>query len=540
MSNCLGLYLNDNILRYAKLSMDNNKNVNVEQCGVRFVLSNKESLILEIIEQTNSQDADIIINTQDDRYVSSQMYDQAQSKNYVSDIMKMEFEAWCEKNAKSPEKYEYVYKVSELKNNENKKEAILNISEKVTMEGLRQFGQYKVTNVFPAPFLLENLVPEDDKDYILVNLDDELTITTVIGGKMAEFRAYKIGMTSILADFSVRLGSYQKAFEACKQMNVYTEGESMNDKALEGIIEPILQEVLKYVSMQVTKHRRDVSKVFLTGLGVVFTNIDILFREYLEIKCEILKPKFLTDTSNVRNIAEILETTSAVTLAYEGLTNENKKFGYFNSVAKIKNKFSNIFEKKEKVNNVPRAKKEKKAEDTVTDFTTDTPVNILGSLSIVFVLLVITYLGFSGLYTAKVDNIKKEINAKKEDVTAQIIEVNSDIKYVNSNMQKYKVINDQVAEIAAQIENNQISKYTTYNVASFLQNIIKVIPQNVQLNTISSDDNKNIVIKAQSSSYADLGYFVAQLKLDGVLNNVKVNGVKNGTTTIVEIGGELP
>lgn len=541
MSSCLGLYLNDNILRYAKLSMDNNKTIKVEQTGIRFVGQNKESLLLEIIEQTNSQDSDIIINTKDDKYVSSQMYDQPQTKNYITDIMKMEFEAWCEKNAKSPEKYNYVYKISDLKNNENKRDAILNITEKVTLDEYSSVGPYKVSNIYPAPFLLENLVSQDEKNYILVNLDDQLTITTVLNGSMAEFRSYNVGMTSILSDFSVRLGSYQKAFEACKQMNVYTEGESMNDKALEGIIEPVLQDVLKYVSTQVTKHRKDVSKVMLTGLGVVFTNIDILFREYLEIKCEILKPKFLTDTSNVRNIAEILEATSAVTLAYEGLTHENREFGYLNSATKIKNKITNIFDRKDKNTTARKVKVKKenrsKASVSISDSTMET---VLSSALVVLLVVLITYIGFTGLYTSKVESMKKEMVANREEVMNKIKLVNNDITYVNSNMKKYKEINDQVEEIANQIENNQITKYSTYNVASFLQNIIKVIPKNVQLKTISSDDNKNIKITAQSSSYADLGYFVAQLKLDGVLNKVKVNSVKNGTTTIVEIGGELP
>ena len=107
-------------------------------------------------------------------------------------------------------------------------------------------------------------------------------------------------------------------------------------------------------------------------------------------------------------------------------------------------------------------------------------------------------------------------------------------------MKKYKEINDNVSDIVQQIENNQIGKFTTYNVASFMQNIIRIIPKNVQLKTITSDDNKNIKITAQSDSYADLGYFVAELKLSSTLKNVKINKINNGETTVIEIGGELP
>ena len=45
---------------------------------------------------------------------------------------------------------------------------------------------------------------------------------------------------------------------------------------------------------------------------------------------------------------------------------------------------------------------------------------------------------------------------------------------------------------------------------------------------------------ATSSSYADLGYFVAALKINSTLKDVKINKIENGDVTTVEIGGELP
>ena len=76
---------------------------------------------------------------------------------------------------------------------------------------------------------------------------------------------------------------------------------------------------------------------------------------------------------------------------------------------------------------------------------------------------------------------------------------------------------------------------------NYLQKLIKVIPKNVTLDTLKSDDNKNVVITMYSNKYADLGYFVAQLKLEGILNSVKVNKIENSANKItIEIGGELP
>ena len=73
-----------------------------------------------------------------------------------------------------------------------------------------------------------------------------------------------------------------------------------------------------------------------------------------------------------------------------------------------------------------------------------------------------------------------------------------------------------------------------------MQKVMKFIPKNVQLLTIQSDDNKHVTISAKSSSYAALGYFVSQLKLEGIIDNVKINSVAHGSEIQVSIGGDLP
>ena len=134
----------------------------------------------------------------------------------------------------------------------------------------------------------------------------------------------------------------------------------------------------------------------------------------------------------------------------------------------------------------------------------------------------------------------KDIDKKIQNLNAQTEEINSDISYISKNTQEYKDVNDEVEDLKNKIESNQIGKFSTYNVASLLQNIIKILPENVRLVNISSDDNKYVTIKASSSEYEDLGYFFAQVKLEGVLNNPKINKVENGETTTIEIGGDLP
>lgn len=541
MASCLGIYLSSNIVKYAKLTSDNAGNTKLDSYGVRFVKDNQKLTLKNIIEETNSQNIPIVMNPQNDKFLNYQMFDQAQNKSISNDVARMEFEAWCEKNAKSPDRYIYVHKVADVKNEDNKFNAVISFIEKKYIEEYEDIEGYSVTDILPSQFLMHRLVPQDEKNYMLVNLDDILSISIVIDGKLVDLKSYDIGMKQILSDFSAKLGSYQKAYEACKQLNVYSDEETNNDKLLESIAEPVLQDILRNIGALGRRYKTKLDKVFLAGNGIVFTNIDVLVKEYLDVKCEILKPDFIHNMSNVRNVAEMLETTQAMAIAYEILNPENKNLEFINNKAKLKKGLGSLFSKtkKEKKN---RQKSPGKIASKLPgiEVVEDKIVAIATNSLIVIGSVLFTYVLFSNIYISSVNKTLKQLDKNKKQVDTATADVKNDINYINLNKSEYKEINDEVRSIKSKIENNQIGKFTTYNVASFLQNIIKVIPRNVQLKTISSDDNKNVKITAVSNSYADLGYFVSELKLKSTLNNIKINSINNGETTTIEIGGELP
>ncbi len=543
MSSCLGIYINDDVIKYAKLSYEKN-NIHLEQYGTRFVKLDKLNLIQSIIKETDSENCKIAITPENSEYINLEAFDQAQIKGHFADIAKMEFEAWCERTGKSTQKYKYIYKVADVKNSNNKRDIALNVVEKEMVD--RYTSRFpNISSIYPASFLTNRLVQPEDQNYILVDLSNNLTIFVVINNQIVEIRNFDIGMKQILHDFSGKLGSYQKAYDACKQINVFSEGSDNNNKELELLLEPILQEVLKKVQVYVNQYRKDIDKMLLTGNGIIFTNIDILFTEFLDVKCEILRPNFIENTSNVRNTADILESIEAIALAYDELVPKPKESTYVKSSIMKGNSFLSIFSfdknapKKEK-GIKPQANNLEPKVMAMPNLNLELLNKIGICTSIVVLLGVISYGTFSNIYTKKVEQMKKEIKNSVSKIDTSISAVNSDTSYINSNTQKYKTINDDVQNIVEQIESNKIGKFTTYNVATFLQNIIKIIPKNVQLVNISSDDNKNVKITAKSSSYADLGYFVAELKINNTLNSLKINNIQNGETTTIEIGGELP
>lgn len=513
MTECLGIYFENSIIKYAKLKV-NNKNIELKEHGIRFVKLNKDAVILDIIEETNSKDIPIVFNSNNNSYVNFQIIENNSKKSYTRQILNTEFEAWCEKNAKSPERFEFSYLISKPKDRTFKCNGILNIVEKKNLEQIYKNGLYKVAGIYPANILVNNLVDENNLNYVLLNINEDIIVTAVVDGKIVETRNLGIGINEIIERFKEKLGSYQKAYEACRQINVYTEGESANDKELEAIAEPILQDVIKNISTFVTKYKVNIEKIYLTGMINLFRNLDILLKEYFDLKCEILIPKMIK--KDEKDIAEIVEIIPAISIAYEHLIGDRSK----NLLSNKSDKFSfNILKS-----------------DNVENRNVDILKVALGITTVLFV----TYVSFGAIYSNRVNKIVADANSNIMEINSNINKINEDISYISENKEKYKKINTQVDEVIDALSDESGTSSGAYNVATFLQNIIRIIPEDVKLNSISSDDNKNIKIVAESDSYASLGYFVSELKLEGTLRNVTINDVKNGDITTIEIGGELP
>lgn len=566
MSNCLGIYLSDNIVKYARISSDNGE-IKIEQCGTRVIKESKKELVQNLINETKSQDIPLVLNAQSSKYVDFEIYDQVQvdDKNVVDEIVKTEFEALCEKQRLNLPSLTYRYEVCEVKKENGKKNVVVNYTNSSDIEAFKNIGEKNVNAIYPTELVMKNIVPKTEDSYVLVNLDETLSVVTVLNGKFADFKTFDTGMQQVLEEFSIKLGSVGKAYESFKKINTFTEGESGNDPQLESILEPLLQEMLRNVLTIVNRNRKNIKKLFITGLGTAFTNIDILFQEYLDIKCEILKPEIESQTTDVRNISEIIESIQAVALANEYLNvpagasisyvsangtekkkkqkifASNKKFGDIVRDLKLKMLNNKMKKESETSANAKDGVKQPKVKKPIeVDFATESLIQTITIFCIVVGLILFTYLTFDQIYIGSINKNISDMNAKIDKLKSQEKEIESDINYTNTNMKKYKDINDQVSMVVSKIESNEIGKFSTYNVASFLQQIIKVIPKEVQLITISSDDNKNVTIVAESDNYSDLGYFVAQLKLQGILNSTKITNIENGERIKVTIGGELP
>ena len=80
-------------------------------------------------------------------------------------------------------------------------------------------------------------------------------------------------------------------------------------------------------------------------------------------------------------------------------------------------------------------------------------------------------------------------------------------------------------------------------IPNLLNQIMSIIPENVQLTSIENTSGTHVVINAQSNKYEQLGYFKAILKTQGILSPstvVSSDGERSGEVVKVRIEGDLP
>ena len=522
MNSCLGIYIGDKILKYAKLAYDG-KSMQVESYGIKHIVGDKTDSIQNIITETGSNNIPIALNMEKDNYTQIEIMKQL-SKGDAMSMMELEiFEiaSRMEINEKLLA-YRYITLKSDKTNPNNN--MVVAATEKSELDKYTKTGKFKINAIYPIGFVLNNLIDKSEQDYVYINISDLTDMISVQQGEIKSIEKLGIGMHDVISGISNYCGSTSKAYELCKAINVYTDHNNMNDPEIERIVEPILQDLLHRIEEKLKEKNFIVNKIYISGMGTLFANIDLLFEEYFSIPSQVVKPYFINENIQ-NNISDIIEVVEAISIAYEYLLPKTENINFLN----IKEPSKKMIAFKEKLSGMGSIDIEKDKLKRVLVFT-----------NIIAFIILILYIIFSVIYSLQTDKMNEDSNNAIKSFEIEIEKVQDDIDYVAQNLKKYSDINGFVEETTRKIEGNDIGKYSTYNVANFMQKIIKYIPQGVQLISISSDDNKNVIMVAKSNSYAYLGYFISQIKLKGILNDVEVKKVEHTGEVTVTIGGVLP
>jgi len=539
MSTCLGLYIEENLIKYAKVSKEREQ-IKVESFGMKFY-DNLDQTIKQIVEETYSYKTPISINLSEEMYNYFQVFALLNKKDLPKAIQ-TEFESYCADKNYNPNVFETRYAITPNTQDKEKLKVIHVSENKIELnKKLQKFNGYKLQNITPVSMTIPSIAELEEKENcLIVNIEEDTTITTVIDKNIYDITKLDIGSREILDKINVKENSYQKAYEICKETTIYTsEGKELTDAEtnyLEDIM-PTLYEIVGHLRKIINESLDKIDKIYITGTGALINNVDLYFEEYLEnVRCEILKPSFVKISPDI-NIKDYVEVNSAISLALNGLGQgisgmNFKKNSFMDKLPEILT--MEVGTKKSMVGrkNPPKV--------LTLDF--DTPLdavekNMLRSVAGLLVLLVI-YCSFSALIKNQITSKNSEADKSINDTNAQIALVNKDIQSVQSKTNDYTNKINNLQQINEKIEENNRTKKAIPNL---LNRLMYIMPSEVQLTSIKNETSTHIVIQAQSTSYAQLGYLTASIKTNGILTNViSSSGQKDNNIVAIKIEGDLP
>ena len=539
MSSCLGLYIEEHLIKYAKVLKEQDK-IKVESFGIKFYDKINEA-ISQVIEETYSQKIPISVNMSEEMYNYFDMFSLL-TKNDLQKAIKTEFESLCADRGYNPNVFETRYAVVDNQLEKEKIKIIHIADNKIELnKRIQQVDGYKLTNISPISMSIPNLVKIDkNENCLIVNIEDKTTVATIIDNKVYNIDVFDEGMTEILTKINLKENSYAKSYEICKNTTIYTsEGRELQDEEMNYLedIMPTLYTIVGNVKKIINASAEKIDKVYITGGGALVNNVDLYFQEYLdESNCEILKPYFINQTKDI-SMKDYIEVNSAISIGLMGLGEGISGMNF-----KKKSLSDQIPDWMKIEVNPGKTKKEQK---NMGGFLTwdlnqklDKTEKSLVRVSVGLLLLIVIYSGFSSL-------LNSQMNEKQQEAQKSITETNKQISLANQDNEKIKSKTNEYTTLIKNLEeaNDKLSERnrTRNAIPNLLNQIMTIIPENVQLTSIENTTGTHIVINAQSDKYEQLGYLKAKIKADVILTNViSTAGQKDNNVVTVKIEGDLP
>lgn len=540
MASCLGIYIDKNIIKYAKITKSKSE-LKVDAFGIK-IYSNLQDTLEQILSETFSFKDPISVNITDEMYNYFYMSDLLNKKD-LGKAIDTAFESLCVDKQFNPNALEARYTIVNDQNDKSKIKVIHVSENKMKINKvLQDFDGKRLENITPIALTIPNIAPTHEKENaLIVNIEDITNVTTLVGAKIYDVQNIPVGAAQILDTINSKENSYLKAYEICKNTTIYTmEGKDLQEqesKYLEDIV-PTLYSIASQVKEIIAASLFKINKVYLTGTASVINNIDLYFEEILGgVECEILKPFFIEDSPKV-NMKDYIEVNSAISLALQGLEfglkniNFNKKsFGEQLKVAlssditfgKSKGKDNG----KSKINininlNSPKVKQW-----------------IMRNFAGVLILLVV-YAGIASYINYELEAKQKSLDETKNDINKQISLINSDKSKIDAKTSEYSTLVTNLQNASDEVNDKNAYKNA---ITTLLSEIMYVIPKEVQLTSIENPSGKKIIINAQSAKYEQLAYFKALLKSKAVLEPTSVvssEATKDNSVVKIVIEGELP
>lgn len=542
MSSCLGIYVEDNIIKYAKISKERDI-VKMETSGIKFY-DDLESTLEQIVNETYSYKVPISINLSNEKYNSFEMFSLL-SENDMKKAIDTEFDLLCEEKGYNKNNIESRYVLANIPENREKIKAIhISANRAEITKKIQQLQKYSLRTIVPLPITIANNIEIGVKENsAIINLEATTTITTILNGQVNKVSVLEHGMEEIFEKIENKENSYAKMYEILKGTTIYTmEGKNLQEETndyLEDIM-PTLYNILNEAKEILTDNIYTIDKLYITGTGAVINNVDLYFQEFfMNTKCEILKPYFIKNVNiSKENIKDYIEVNSAISIALQGLGEGIKDINFKggSSLDKIKDimniKIGGSSQKKQ-AGGKEKFKLKFDLNESL-DVAEKQMLRLVGGILLAIIIYVVGSTVISNMITDK----KTEVESVIADTKAQIAKVDADIQTLNSKTSQYNTLIKNLEEINTKVSDENSRKNIIPNL---LNGIMYRIARGAQITSIENTTDRHIVISAQAANYDQLGYFLARIKEQGILINVKSNSgvVQNGVIRMT-IEGDMP
>lgn len=540
MASCLGLYIEDNLIKYAKVAKDKD-NLKIESFGIKFY-DRLGDAINQIIAETFSYKVPVSVNLSEEAYNYFYFFNLL-NKNDLKKAVETEFDSYCFDKGYNRNALETRYAlVPDLEDKEKIKAIYISTNKTEINNKLQQFEGNNISTIAPLPMAIANIADIKSKENsLIVNIENKTTITAIIDEKIYDVTKIEEGMNVILDNINMKENSYSKAYEICKNSTIYTmEGKELQEENLylEDIM-PTLYTIIQKVNEYTENSLNKFDRLFITGTGSVINNIDLYFQEYFkDIRCEILKPYFIPETVKI-NMKDYIEVNSAIALGMQGLgygiKNLNfKKASFADSLPDfLKIDSGGKSSKGSKKGSINFSFSLKGKLDSIERWLLRTCIGVLS--------LFIIYSAFTIFINVQMEGKNKEVEEVKQDTQEQISAVDKDLTTINTKTSKYQDMKKNLEEFNNQISENTKSKNV---IPVLLTELMSAIPkEGVTITSIENTSGTHIVINAQSEKYELLGFFKGKIIADGILSPstvVSTSGVKQDNLIKIVIEGDLP
>ena len=532
MQKCLGIYIEKNLIKYAKVSKDKD-DMKVESFGIKFYQNLTED-INKIVQETYSFNTPISINLANETYLYFDIFALLNKKDIEASV-KTEFENYCEEKNFNSNAFENRFALMENKIDKEKVRALDISINKIELNRQEDiFKNYKLTTTVPISIAIANIARLNKREnQLIVNMEENTTITTVYDNQIYKIDTIEAGSADVLGEINKQENSYAKAYDICKNTTIYTaESENLGEEQqyLQQIM-PTLFKIAEQLQEIIKEDTNKIQTIFLTGTLASINNIDLYFQEFFpDIECKILKPNIVDEAVTKINIKEYVEVNSAIALATADLGNGIKELNF--------RKLS-VLQKIAELLKIEMPGGNKKA-NLKNDFNTSlskTEQWIIRGCAIL-ILAIVIFIILSSLLSDQMLKKENEIKALTTQETAEIAKITGDTSSLDSKTDKYKKLTADLEVLRKKLSEKAARRNSIPNL---LNQLMANIPDKVQVVQIENTKDRTIVINAQSYYYDQLGIFVGVLKANKILKNVITSSTyKPNGIIYISIEGELP